>query len=92
MDASEVVDDVLAPVGEMASLRAIVTETGEERLVGESIGAHSSEVAQPTESVGDEHVSDRADIATGSDGNGWLRVPSRVANRIPAKAAHLEGF
>jgi hypothetical protein len=38
MDEGEVVDDVSAPVGEIASLRAIATETGEEHLVGESIG------------------------------------------------------
>jgi hypothetical protein len=36
-DEGEVVDDVLAPVGEMALLRAIATETREEHLVGESI-------------------------------------------------------
>jgi hypothetical protein len=36
----------------MTSLRAISTETGEERLVGESIGTHSGEVFQPTECVG----------------------------------------
>jgi hypothetical protein len=39
MDDGKAVDDVLAPVGEMASLRTIATETGEERLVGESTGA-----------------------------------------------------
>jgi hypothetical protein len=60
MDEGEVVDDVLAPVGEVASLKAIATEA---EGLGVSIGTHSGEVTPPTESVGPKHASDRADTA-----------------------------
>jgi hypothetical protein len=65
------------------------TETGEERLVGESIGAHSGEVTQPTESVGAKHVGDCNKFGW----NGWL--PSRawqIGCDDVVKATHLEGF
>jgi hypothetical protein len=72
MDEGEVVNDVLG--------NDCHTETGEERLVGESIGAHSGEVTQQQESVDTQHVSDWADIATGLDGmNGYLHC---VTNRM----------
>jgi hypothetical protein len=71
----------------VASLRAIATETGEERLVGESIGR---EVSQPKESVGTKHVSDRADTAKGSDEMvGFLPVRGEFDAKDVGKATHL---
>jgi hypothetical protein len=74
MDEGEVVDDVSTPVGEMASLRTIATDTGEE-----SIADYSGEVTQPTESVGTKHVSDRA---LQQDRMAWLVTLPCVANRM----------
>jgi hypothetical protein len=50
-------------------------------------------VAQPTESAGTKHVSDRADTATGSDGMvGFLPVCGELDAEDVTKAMHLEGF
>jgi hypothetical protein len=61
-------------------------QTGEERLVGKPIGVRSGEVTQPTESVGTQHVSDRADTATGSGG----MVGYSIHNMLVAAGADLQ--
>jgi hypothetical protein len=87
----EVVEDVLAPVGEKWSLRAIATETREEHLVGSRSG-DSRELIPPTESVSTKHVGDREVTATGSDGTaGQLPAPGESDAQDVAKTTHLEG-
>ena len=93
MEEGKVVDDLLAPVMEMASSGTITRESGEQRFVGKSAGAHSGEVAQPSESACAKHVDDWPDTAAGTDGFvGHLSVSSEADAEDVSEASHLEGF
>ena len=89
----KVVEDVLSPGGEGATLWTTFSKDGEKSLAGEALTVHSREVAEPTEATsakqglnGDEATGfthrDVSDVAVGGVGD---------AQHVPG-TAHLETF
>ena len=77
----------------MSSAGAVSAETGGQSLSGEAVFVHSADVAQPTESVDAELVTNWEDVASTADRvMGYVAVRCEADFEYVAETAHLERF